>query len=396
MGEANGKLLLALTVLLFSGACHGAAYGADQLQSEKPSMESVPPPQPAPPFSPQGSGSAGGAPGYAPNNYGGAPGGNYGGSQNPGGPPPQQYGQQPQGGYGQSPQGYGQPPQGYAQPPQGYGQPPYNTGIQYGEQYPPFQPPQQGNYGGYPPPGGGAYGGANYQDNYHVPPSYYQGGAGGAPMGGPGQIYSDRQIFAPAGLTLPVTLQTAISTQVAKNGDYIQGTISENVSLGGRGYIPAGTQVVGTVTDAVAGRRLSRSGELSIQFNSLRLPNGQQVPISAHLVGDLGKYKDKGTGNNDVFRGEGMTAKLGQTAIRGGLGAGLGAGLGTAVGAIAGGGRGAGMGAWSGAAIGGGIGIADMLLRKGRDVVIPTGTAMQVQLDQQADLSGGGAQQGVF
>jgi hypothetical protein len=201
-------------------------------------------------------------------------------------------------------------------------------------------------------------------------------------------LYSDRAIFAPAGLTLPVSLQTAISTQVAKNGDYIQGTINENVSLGGRGYIPAGTQVVGSVTDSVAGRRLSRSGELSIQFNSLRLPNGQQIPITAHLVGDLGKYKDKGTGGNDVYRGEGMMGKLGQTAIRGGLGAGLGAGLGTAVGAIAGGGHGAGMGAWSGAAIGGGIGVADMLLRKGRDVIIPTGTNIQVQLDQQVDLGG--------
>lgn len=86
--------------------------------------------------------------------------------------------------------------------------------------------------------------------------------------------------------------------------------------------------------------------------------------------------------------------KVGQTAIRGGLGAGLGAGLGTAVGAIAGGGHGAGMGAWSGAAIGGGIGVADMLLRKGRDVIIPTGTNIQVQLDQQVDLGGGPPQYG--
>ncbi|MDZ4832404.1 MAG: hypothetical protein SGJ27_01255 [Candidatus Melainabacteria bacterium] len=304
---------------------------------------------------------------------GGQPG--YGGQQ-----PAYGRGQQPADAGGQHQYGGGAP--GYGQPPAG--EAPYNAGAQY-SQFAPLQAPGAGAYGNYPTGGGGyGVGAANYQDSYHVPPSFYQQNTG--MQNGPEQFHSERQIFAPAGLTLPVSLQTAISTQVAKNGDYIQGTISQNVSLGGRGYIPSGTQVVGVVSDATAGRRLSRSGELSIQFNSLRLPNGQQIPITAHLVGDLGKYHDKGTGSNDVFRGEGMTGKLGQTAIRGGFGAGLGAGLGTAVGAIAGGGHGAGMGAWSGAAMGGGIGVADMLLRKGRDVIIPTGTEMQVQLDQPADL----------
>ncbi len=302
---------------------------------------------------------------------------NYGGQQ------PQYNGLQSQ--YGGGAPG-GPPEQFGSAPPNSGGQAPYNSGVQY-SQFAPLQAPGTATYGNVPP-GGGEYGGGpqNYQDSYHVPPNYYQQGA----QGGPSQIYSDRQIFAPAGLVLPVSLQTAISTQVAKNGDYIQASISQNVSLGGRGYIPAGTQVVGTVSDAVAGRRLSRSGELSLQFNSLRLPNGQQIPISAHLMGDIGKYKDKGTGTNDVYRGEGWGTKVGQTLLRGGGGAGLGAGLGTAVGAIAGGGRGAGMGAWSGAAMGGGIGVADMLLRKGKDVVIPTGTTMQIQLDQQVDLGGAG------
>jgi len=403
--------------------CQGGAAGV-KLQAEQPVSEPVPMPQTAPPIQPAGGGGAGGAPQTAPN-YGSAPysggygtpapafgsapqapqndgyaGGGAGGqSQIPpfGGAP--EYGQQPLPQYGQPPQYGQQPPPKYGQQPPPYNQgpqygpgdaPSYNTGIQYGQQYPPLQP-QGAGYGNYPPPGGAYGGGAGYQDSYHVPPAYYQGGAQGPPMGGgPGQIYSDRQVYAPAGTSLPISLQTAISTQVAKVGDYIQASISENVSLGGRGYIPSGTQVVGTVSDATAGRRLSRSGELSLQFNSLRLPNGQQIPISAHLVGDIGKYKDKGTGTNDVYRGEGWGTKVGQTVLRGGGGAGLGAALGTGVGAIAGGGHGAGMGAWSGAAIGGGIGLADMLLRKGKDVIIPTGTAMTIQLDQPVDLGGAG------
>jgi hypothetical protein len=188
-------------------------------------------------------------------------------------------------------------------------------------------------------------------------------------------------------LVMPLSLQTAISTQVAKTGDMIQAQISETVNLG-EATIPAGSTVIGTITDAEAGRRLSRSGALSIKFTKLRTPDGVETPISGHLIGGIDKYKENANGE---LRGEGWKAKVGQTAIRGGAGAGLGAALGTAVGAIAGrNGRAVGRGAWGGAAIGGGVGAADMLLRKGRDVTIQSGTRMQLQLDAPATIAGGG------
>ena len=118
----------------------------------------------------------------------------------------------------------------------------------------------------------------------------------------------------------------------------------------------------------------------------MRLPSGQMVPINAHLVGDIGKYKNKGQGNQDLYRGEGAGTKVGQFFLRGLGGAGLGAALGTGLGAIAGGSRGVGRGAWGGAAIGGGLGAADMLLRKGRDVIVPSGTEVQIQLDEPVAL----------
>lgn len=285
---------------------------------------------------------------------------------------------------------------------------PQGEGSPRGGNYPPLQiPPYRGgenegggeyggNYGqGYGGGYGGAYGGqygsgggygGAVQNQGGYPPAY-QNGEYNQPYQDH-RFYSGRLITAPQGLMIPVSLQTAISTQVAKAGDYIQAEISQNIPLNGGGYIPSGTQVVGSVSESEAGRRLSRSGDLSIQFNSLRMPNGTTIPINAHLVGGIGKYKNKGTGTEDRFRGEGWEAKLGQGLLRGGLGAGMGAGLGTAVGAIAGGGYGAGRGAWSGAAIGGGLGAADMLLRKGRDVIIPSGTSMQIQLDDQVTISG--------
>ncbi|MCC7530686.1 MAG: hypothetical protein IT342_19335 [Candidatus Melainabacteria bacterium] len=291
--------------------------------------------------------------------------------------------------------GYGQPPETAAEsPPLGSQQAPNGGYANYS--LPPYQP----RYGAYPPPpqpGYNPYGGGQtpaYRENstYSAQPAYglpsaYGYGTG---YGLPSQAQTGISIAA-QGLNIPLSLTTAISTQVAKNGDFVQATTSSNVPLSGYAYIPAGTTVTGQITDAEAGRRLSRSGALSISFNQMRLPSGATIPITAHLVGSIGRYKDVGQGGQDLYRGEGWGTKLGQLALRGGLGAGLGAGLGTAVGAIGGGGHGAGMGAWSGAAIGGGIGGLDMLLRKGKDVLIPSGTAMQLQLDAPAQIPGPGA-----
>lgn len=234
--------------------------------------------------------------------------------------------------------------------------------------------PQQASYGG-PPPG---YGGPQYNGSaqYQMPP---QGG-----------YRSGRVTYAPAGLTIPINLQTAISTQVAKPGDLIQATISQSVMLGDS-QIPAGTLVIGTVTDASAGKYLGRASSLTIKFNRIRTPDGIETPITAHLVGGIGKYTDGGSDQDDTLRGETWKTKLGQAGIRGAIGAGTGAALGTAVGAIAGGGRGVGRGAWSGTAIGAGAGVAQsLILRKGKEVTIQSGTAMQLQLDAPVSIAGGG------
>ena len=272
------------------------------------------------------------------------------------------------------------PPQGSYNPPPSYGggQPPqYSGNLQYGQQADQFNRNTNAPYGAGAYAGGGAPYGAG---------AYAGGGApyGGAPMRG-------RVVYAPAGLVMPVTLQTSISTQVAQSGDMIQASLAQSVNLGDS-QIPAGSTLIGNITDAKAGGFLGRSGMLGIKFNRLRTPDGVETPISAHIVGGIGKYTDVGSDSSDQFKGETWKTKVGQGAIRGAVGAGTGAALGTAIGAIAGrGGAGAGRGAWSGAAIGGGLGVAQsLIMRKGRDVTIPSGMAMQVQLDAPVSISGGG------
>lgn len=230
------------------------------------------------------------------------------------------------------------------------------------------------------------YGGAPQQATYGMPPQGY-----GAPQGYPqGGFRQGRVAYAPAGLTIPIALQTAISTQVAKPGDLIQATINQSVMLGDS-QIPAGSLVIGSVTDASAGKYFGRASSLTIKFNRLRTPDGIETPITAHLVGGIGKYTDGGSDQDDTLRGETWKTKVGQGAIRGAIGAGTGAALGTAVGAIAGGRGGVGRGAWSGTAIGAGAGVAQsLIMRKGKEVTIPSGTAMQLQLDAPVTIAGGG------
>ncbi|MBS2000678.1 MAG: hypothetical protein U0103_00840 [Candidatus Obscuribacterales bacterium] len=270
-------------------------------------------------------------------------------------------------------------------PSMGSTQPSYPSAPQYenDDSNRPFRYPQYSPYNSYTP-----------QEQYGQPytrPGYYPSGSpdyeptSNFPQYGGSQqtpYYRGGITVVPQGLVIPIDLRTAISTQVAKAGDFIEATVNQNIPLNGSGYLPAGSVISGQVTEAKAGRRLSRSGSLSIAFNNLRLPSGASFPMTAHLVGSIGRYKDV----NGVERGEGWKAKLGQLALRGVGGAGLGAALGTGLGAIVNGGSGAGTGAWAGAAFGGGLGAMDMLLRKGRDVIIPSGTEMKLQMDQPLNL----------
>jgi hypothetical protein len=195
-----------------------------------------------------------------------------------------------------------------------------------------------------------------------------------------------RIVYIPAGMTLPVSLSTSVSSANAKAGDRIEAKLAETVNLG-ETNIPEGSVVLGHVTEANAGARLGKSGMLGVKFNTLRTPNGQETPISAHIVGGIGKYEGIGSTSN-LVKGETTGTKVKKALIHGGVGAGGGALLGTTIGAIAGGGRGAGRGAIFGTAIGAGLGVAESLLyRKGEDVKVESGQTLKLQLDAPASLA---------
>lgn len=195
-----------------------------------------------------------------------------------------------------------------------------------------------------------------------------------------------RIVYIPAGMTIPVALKTSVSSATAKVGDVIEGQIAETVNLGDAA-IPAGSIIIGKVVEAAAGQQRAKAGLLGMKFDTLRTPDGQCIPISAHIQGSVGNYQELGS-NANTLQGETTNERMKQALIRGAIGAGSGAVLGTAIGAIASHGYNTGSGTLSGTVIGGALGVADaLLLRKGNDVTVGSGQTFNLQLDAPASLS---------
>ncbi|HEY9685318.1 MAG TPA: hypothetical protein V6C86_27330 [Oculatellaceae cyanobacterium] len=197
---------------------------------------------------------------------------------------------------------------------------------------------------------------------------------------------SGHVIYVPAGMMLPVSIRTGLSSETARPGDPVEATLTQPILLG-ETELPAQTLLTGTVTDAAPGSGMSHSGALGLKFTNMQLPDGSSVPITAHISGKLGRYERR-EGAPDTFRGETTEQKIEDAALRGAIGAGGGALMGTVIGAIAGHGRGAGRGALAGLTIGTALGVADsLLLRKGSNVKLEAGQALNLQLDAPAQIS---------
>jgi hypothetical protein len=199
--------------------------------------------------------------------------------------------------------------------------------------------------------------------------------------------HQGKAIFIPAGMTIPVVLRRDLSSETAKAGDIIEGTVAEDINLGEMS-IPQNSEILGQITSASAGTRMAHAGTLGLKFNKIRLANGSETPIEAHIVGGVAQFTQIGANNSDTYAGEGGRVKLKDAALKGAIGAGAGALAGTAIGAIASHGYGTGRGAVAGLTIGGALGVAEsLLLRKGHNVRVESGQVLKLQLDAPATIA---------
>jgi hypothetical protein len=166
-------------------------------------------------------------------------------------------------------------------------------------------------------------------------------------------------ITLPEGMTFPLVLETAISSVTSRSGDSIVARLAEDVRIGEKVVVPAGSEVRGRVTEAVPSGRVKTRARLGFEFDTLVL-EGKEYPIGTRPVGITAR----------------STHKKDAATI------GIGAGAGALIGAIANGGKGAGIGALIGGAAGTGVVLADT----GKEVVMGSGTRVTVRLIREARL----------
>ena len=159
---------------------------------------------------------------------------------------------------------------------------------------------------------------------------------------------------AGAGSTLSLIIDTALSSKTSRPGDRIEARLASDLMAGERVIAAAGSAVRGQVTAAVPSGQVKTRARLAFTFDTLVVKGGSTQAIETRAV--------------DITADD--THKRDAVTVAGGAGAGA------LIGAITDGKKGAGIGALIGAGAGTGV----VLIDKGKNVVIPSGGTLSVEL----------------
>jgi peptidoglycan hydrolase-like protein with peptidoglycan-binding domain len=174
------------------------------------------------------------------------------------------------------------------------------------------------------------------------------------------------RVVLPAGSVIIVRTTTPLQSASARAGQTFDTNVEESVGVDEFTVIPTGSKIRGTVTMATPATR-QQSGVIEVMFDRLTLPNGSTFPIAGKLTStDSAERRQIESDPN---------ARVVLVGERGGIGATIaGAGSGKSANNIF-------------AALGG-------LLSQGRDVSVPAGTPLAVELESAVTLRGGGRLRG--
>jgi hypothetical protein len=162
-----------------------------------------------------------------------------------------------------------------------------------------------------------------------------------------------RDVTIPAGTTLRLDLASSIGSDSSRVEDSVRATLRQAVAVDGQPVLPAGTELVGIVTDVDDAGRVKGRAHIAYRFNTLR-HDGERYDITTAPISHQA----------EATKGEDATKIA------------IGAGAGAAIGALLGGGD----GAAKGAAIGGASGTGVVLATKGKEVRLGPGANVTTQL----------------
>ena len=165
------------------------------------------------------------------------------------------------------------------------------------------------------------------------------------------------ELILPASSVIGLQLDTPLSSERARVEDRVEARVSRDVMAAGRVAIPAGSRLIGTVTEVDKGGKVKAAAQIGIRFHTLVLADGNQVSIRTDPISRSGESPAAGSAK-----------KIGGGAILGG---------------IMGGGKGAAIGAATGA----GGGTAAVMAGDRAAVNVPAGTFMNATLSSPATIT---------
>jgi type IV secretory pathway VirB10-like protein len=191
------------------------------------------------------------------------------------------------------------------------------------------------------------------------------GSAGAAPQAATPQPQSVSQVPAepqrewvevtvPAESVLGLQIQTAVSSETARVEDRVEARVTRDVRVGDRVAVPAGSQALGSVVQVERGGKLKDRAHFAIRFNTLILPDGSRLPLTAEAV-----HREGSSPTNK------SAARIGGATVGGAI-----------LGAILGGGKGAAIGG----AIGAGGGTAAAMAGDREPATLPAGSIVNIRL----------------
>jgi hypothetical protein len=175
----------------------------------------------------------------------------------------------------------------------------------------------------------------------------------------------------PQGSHALLRLVNSVSTRTAREGDYVYMRTATPIVAGGRVVVPEGSYVQGVVSRAKRSGRVSGRAELGIRIDNLTLPGGKVIQLSPRLGSvDSEGSEQKVDKEDGITQGSSHGADAARVATLGGTGAAVGAMVDRSW-----------TGAGIGAGAGGAVGLATVLLTRGREVELRQGSTIDVIFD---------------
>ncbi len=168
-------------------------------------------------------------------------------------------------------------------------------------------------------------------------------------------------ITIPAGKVIFIRLNEPLSSDHSHAGEGFTATLDQPIVVNGWLVARRGETVVGTVTSAKKAGRVKGVSQLGLELTDLTVVDGQQLPLATELW----------NGSAGTSHGNDAAAIATTT------------GVGTIIGAAANGGEGAGIGAGAGAA----LGIAAVLLTRGKPTVLGPEARLSFRIKQPVTVS---------